>query len=83
MNIQIAPLAILIFVVAVVVGVAVFKHTARAHGTAGRGDLGVAIGSAVGVAAVLAVLLAPGFGQATPVVPGAPPAGAAEQASVR
>ncbi|MFC9706356.1 hypothetical protein ACFTWD_37345 [Streptomyces sp. NPDC056943] len=84
MNVQIAPLAVLIVVVvAVVVGVTVFNYTARAHDIAGRGDLGMAIMSAVGVATVLAVLLAPGFGRAAPDVPSVPPAGVAEQASVR
>lgn len=64
--------------------IVVFKYTARAtHGTAGRGDLGTAIASAVGVAGVLGLLLAPSFGQAVTDVPGAPPARSAEQVTVR
>ncbi|MEU0084767.1 hypothetical protein [Streptomyces sp. NPDC006274] len=65
MTIQIAPLAALLLVVSIAVGITVFKYTAR---TAGRGDLGTAIGSGAAVAMVLALLLAPGFGQ-TPANP--------------
>ncbi|OKJ48641.1 hypothetical protein AMK27_38405 [Streptomyces sp. CB02009] len=82
MTIQIAPLAVMILVVAAIVGLTVFKYTARAYGIAGRGDLAAAIASGVGVAAALAVLLAPGFGHA-PGVPAAPPASTAERVSLQ
>ncbi|MGA5559202.1 hypothetical protein [Streptomyces lavendulocolor] len=60
MTIQIAPLAALLLVVSIAVGITVFKHTSC---TAGRGDLGTAIASGAAVAMVLALLLTPGFGQ--------------------
>ncbi|MFF0561942.1 hypothetical protein [Streptomyces sp. NPDC004266] len=64
MTIQIAPLAALLIVVGYVVGLSVFKYTARAHGAAGRGDLVASIASGAAVATLLALLLTPGFGQA-------------------
>ncbi|WP_284582023.1 hypothetical protein [Streptomyces sp. 2P-4] len=63
MTIQIAPLATLLIVVGYAVGYSVFKYTARAHGAADRGDLGMSITSGTAVAGILALLLAPGFGQ--------------------
>ncbi|WP_326617668.1 hypothetical protein OG863_09790 [Streptomyces decoyicus] len=72
MTIQIAPLAALLLIVGIAVGLSVFKYTARAHEAPGRGDLGAAIASGVGVATLLALLLAPGFGQA-PLAPATPP----------
>ncbi|MFE7464733.1 hypothetical protein ACFU6R_11615 [Streptomyces sp. NPDC057499] len=72
MTIQIAPLAALLIIVGVTVGISVFKYTARAHGALGRGDLGTSIASGAAVATLLALLLTPGFGQ--PPVPAAPPA---------
>ncbi|MFK0203452.1 hypothetical protein [Streptomyces lavendulae] len=77
MTIQIAPLAALLMMVGFAVGLSVFKYTApTAHGTAGRGDLGTSIVAATAVVTVLAVLLTPGFGQAStdPVQPPPHPA---------
>ncbi|WP_322872234.1 hypothetical protein [Streptomyces goshikiensis] len=75
MTIQIAPLAVLLIVVGYVVGLAVFKYTARAHGAAGRGDLVASIASGAAVATLLALLLTPGFGQAAaPASPATNPA---------
>ncbi|MFB6823720.1 hypothetical protein ACFCXA_19255 [Streptomyces virginiae] len=71
MTIQIAPLAALLMVVGVGVGLSVFKYTARAQGAApGRGDLAASIASGATVATLLALLLTPGFGAS----PAAPPA---------
>lgn len=70
MTIQIAPLAALLIVVGVTVGISVFKYTARAHGAAGRGDLVASIASGATVATLLALLLTPGFGQ--PTAPSSP-----------
>ncbi|WP_331761886.1 hypothetical protein [Streptomyces sp. NBC_01546] len=78
MTIQIAPLAALLIVVGYAVGYSVFKYTARGHGAAGRGDLGASIASGATVATLLALLLAPGFGQpATPASPAPNPTSAA------
>jgi uncharacterized PurR-regulated membrane protein YhhQ (DUF165 family) len=71
-TIQIEPLAALLILVGVIVGISVFKYTARAHGAFGRGDLGTSIASGAAVATLLALLLTPGFGQ--PPGPAAPPA---------
>ncbi|MFJ4186241.1 hypothetical protein [Kitasatospora sp. NPDC089509] len=72
MVIQIAPLAALIIGVGLCVGVLVFKATGRSAGRAGQGDLVASITCGAAVAAVLAVLLVPGFGQ-SPAVPSTPP----------
>ncbi|MFB7614244.1 hypothetical protein [Kitasatospora sp. NPDC056181] len=76
MVIEIAPLAALIIGVGFVVGVLVYKSTGRSACRYGQGDLTASIGCGAAVAAALAVLLAPGFGQstATPAVPTAPTA---------
>ncbi|MFE1367632.1 hypothetical protein ACFW84_25810 [Streptomyces anulatus] len=75
MTIQIAPLAALHIVVGYVVGLAVFKYTARAHGASGRGDLVASIVTGATVATLLALLLTPGFGQqAAPASPTTNPA---------
>ncbi|WP_327419681.1 hypothetical protein [Streptomyces sp. NBC_01233] len=74
MTIQIAPLAALLIVVGYVVGFSVFKYTARTHGALGRGDLGTSIVSGAAVATLLALLLAPGFGQSpAPATPAPAP----------
>ncbi|MFI8265574.1 hypothetical protein [Streptomyces sp. NPDC085665] len=70
MTIQIAPLAALLIVVGYAIGHSVFKYTARAQGAAGRGDLVSSIASGAAVATLLALLLAPGFGQ--PTTPASP-----------
>ncbi|MDV9186814.1 hypothetical protein R6L23_00935 [Streptomyces sp. SR27] len=70
MTIQIAPLAALLIVLGYAVGYSVFKYTARTHGAAGRGDLVASIASGATVATLLALLLAPGFGQ--PAAPSSP-----------
>ncbi|MCX4597410.1 hypothetical protein OG819_49925 [Streptomyces sp. NBC_01549] len=58
MTIHIAPEAVLILIVGCVVGVTVFKYTARTHtGVPTRGDLAGAITAAVGVIAALGLLL--------------------------
>ncbi|WP_371640990.1 hypothetical protein [Streptomyces virginiae] len=72
MTIQIAPLAALLILVGLAVGFSVFRYTGRtAHGAEGRGDLGTSIAAATAVVTVLALLLTPGFGQASanPVQP--------------
>ncbi|WP_406131656.1 hypothetical protein [Streptomyces sp. NBC_00989] len=65
MTIQIAPLAALLIVVGYAVGIGVFKYTARTHGAAGRGDMVASILTGAAVATLLALLLAPGFGQSS------------------
>lgn len=82
MTIQIAPLAALLIGVGFAVGILVFKYTARSQGALGRGDLGTSIASGVGVATLLALLLAPGFGQ-SPEAPAAPSATPASVAPIR
>ncbi|MEW2578324.1 hypothetical protein [Streptomyces syringium] len=82
MTIQIPPLAALLIFAGIAVGIVVFKYTARAHGALGRGDLGMSIGSGVAVATLLAVLLAPGFGQAS-ASPPAPSPGPGSATSAR
>lgn len=62
MTIQIAPLAALLIVVGVTVGLSVFKYTGRAPDAAGRGDLVASIASGATVATLLALLLTPDFG---------------------
>ncbi len=63
MTVQIAPEAMMLLVIGCVVGLAVYKHTARTHtGAPTRGDLVGSIGAAVGVMTVLALLL--GLGDA-------------------
>ncbi|MGW2090005.1 hypothetical protein [Streptomyces sp. NPDC001880] len=81
MTIQIAPLAALLIVVGYVVGLAVFKYTARAHGASGRGDLVASIASGATVATLLALLLNPGFGQ--PAAPASPTTNPASTTSPR
>ncbi|MFK4600478.1 hypothetical protein [Streptomyces pristinaespiralis] len=69
MTVQIAPEAAMVLVIGCIVGVAVFKHTARTHtGAPTRGDLVGSIGAAVGVITVLALLL--GMGDAGEVATG-------------
>ncbi|MFF3323631.1 hypothetical protein [Streptomyces sp. NPDC002889] len=64
MTVQIAPEAALVFVLGCVVGVAVFKHSMRTQfGAPARGDLVGAIGVALGVITVLALLLGMGRGE--------------------
>ncbi|RAJ61711.1 hypothetical protein K378_04071 [Streptomyces sp. Amel2xB2] len=70
MTIQIAPLAVLLIVVGITVGISVFKYTARTHGAVGRGDVVASITSGATVATLLALLLTPGFGQ--PKAPASP-----------
>lgn len=60
MTVQIAE-AVMIFTIGCLVGLAVYKHTARPpSGAPTRGDLVGAIGTAVGVITVLALLLGMG-----------------------
>ncbi|MFI6494343.1 hypothetical protein [Streptomyces sp. NPDC050564] len=55
MTVQIAPQAVMILVIGCIVGLTVYRHTARTHtGAPTRGDLVGAIGTAVGVITVLA-----------------------------
>lgn len=61
MTIQIAPEALLLLILGCAAGLAVYRHTARAP-TPSRGDLVGAIGAAVGVISVFALLL--GLGNA-------------------
>ncbi|WP_404798709.1 hypothetical protein [Streptomyces pristinaespiralis] len=61
MTVQIGPQAAMLLLVGCVVGVCVFKYTTRTHADApSRGDLVGAIGAAVGVTTVLALLIGVG-----------------------
>ncbi|MEV5970401.1 hypothetical protein [Streptomyces sp. NPDC051921] len=58
MTLQITPEALGVLVVGCVVGIAVFRHTARTQsGLPARGDVVGAISAAVGVVAALGLLL--------------------------
>ncbi|KUJ33743.1 hypothetical protein ADL25_43945 [Streptomyces sp. NRRL F-5122] len=80
MTVQIAPQAVMILVIGCIVGLVVYRHTARTHtGAPARGDLVGAIGTAVGVITVLALLL--GMGGAGETAQGPTPGATAPTSS--
>ncbi|MGX1886529.1 hypothetical protein [Streptomyces sp. NPDC055287] len=74
MTLQITPEALGVLIVGCIAGIAVFKYTAHTHsGLPARGDLVGAISAAVGVVAVLGLLLGLDHGRSdSTTVPEAP-----------